>query len=99
MCSSRHNVLEELSRIVAGCLKKHLEILVTRLLVKALVPPLRNRLSVEDENVEKRVEKQDDIRCDRRRVQQNLANEQCVGQRKRQHQHHDVLGVWPQSDG
>lgn len=54
-----------------GILEELLEVLVPLLVLVARLAPLRDRLTVEDEDVEEGVEEQDDVRLDRHAVEQH----------------------------
>lgn len=58
-------------RILDGRLEQLLEVLVALLVLVARLPPLRNSLAVEDQDVEEGVEEEDDVRLDRDAVQQH----------------------------
>ena len=57
-------------RVCYWRLEQLLEVLIAFLILVASLPPLRNRLSVEDEDVEECVEEKDDVGFDRYTIKQ-----------------------------
>ena len=74
----REPVDEQVLRIRDRSLQQLLEVLVALLVLISGLAPLRDRLAVEDEDVEERVEQQDDVRLDRHAVEQHRLRRRLV---------------------
>ena len=68
---NRQTVFEQFLRIANGRFEQLLEVFVSFLILIVCFSPLCNRLSVENENVEKCVEQQNDIGADRDGIEQD----------------------------
>lgn len=67
----RETIRQQLLRVGHGCLQQLLKVLVAGLVLVSCFPPGGNRFTVEDENVEESIQKQDAVGLDGDTVQQH----------------------------